>query len=63
MMRCLVPLIVALLSLACGEPASPSPSLQPPTGAPLPTGVPNGAPLTMRGEVWERCLPRVYWGM
>jgi len=54
MMRRLVPLIVTLLSLACGnEPTSPSSSLQLPTGPPLPTGVPNGPPVTMRGEVWD----------
>jgi len=54
MMRRLVPLIVMLLSLACGNaPTSPSSSLQPPTGPPLPPGVPTGPPLTMRGEVWD----------
>jgi hypothetical protein len=54
MMRRLVPLIVALLSLACGnEPTSPSSSLQLPTAPPLPPGVPTGPPLTMRGEVWD----------
>ena len=54
MMRRLVPLIVTLLSLACGnEPTSPSSSVQLPTGPPLPPGVPNGPPQTMRGEVWD----------
>ena len=49
-----VPLMVTLLSLACGnEPTSPSSSVQLPTGPPLPPGVPNGPPLTMRGEVWD----------
>jgi Carboxypeptidase regulatory-like domain len=59
MMRRLVPLIVTLLSLACGnEPTSPSSSLQLPTGPALPPGVPNGPPSTMRGEVWDtRNLP------
>src|SRR5262245_2951026 len=51
-MRRHVPLIVALLSLACGkEPTSPtSPSSTPP---PLPIGVPSGPPATMRGGVWD----------
>ena len=54
MMRRLVPLIVTLLSLACGnEPTSPSSSLQLPTAPTLPPGVPNGPPNTMRGEVWD----------
>ena len=54
MMRRLVPLIVTLLSLACGnEPTSPSSSVELPTGPPLPTGVPNGPPVTMRGEGWD----------
>ena len=58
MTRRLVLLIVTLLSLACGnEPTSPSSSL-PPTGPPLPPGVPNGPPTTMIGEVWDtRNLP------
>ena len=43
-MRRHVPLIVTLLSLACGnEPTSPSSTPQPPTGAPL----------TMRGGVYD----------
>jgi hypothetical protein len=54
MMRCHVLLIATLLSLACGnEPTSPSSSVQLPTGPPLPPGVPNGPPQTMRGEVWD----------
>ena len=54
MMRRLVPLVISLLSLACGnEPTSPSSSVQLPTGPPLPPGVPNGPPLTMRGGVWD----------
>jgi hypothetical protein len=59
MIRRHLPLIVTLLSLACGnQPTSPSSSLQPPTGPQLPPGVPNGPPLTMRGEVWDtRNLP------
>ena len=59
MTRRLVPLIVTLLSLACGnEPTSPSSNVQLPTGPALPAGVPNGPPMTMRGEVWDtRNLP------
>jgi len=54
MTRRLVPLIVTLLSLACGNGAtSPSSSLELATGPPLPAGVPNGPPMTMRGEVWD----------
>src|SRR5262245_48498315 len=54
MTRGLVPLIVTLLSLACGnQPTSPSSNVQLPTGPPLPAGVPNGPPMTMRGEVWD----------
>jgi hypothetical protein len=44
MMRRLVPLIVTLLSLACGnEPTSPSSSLQLPTDPALPPGVRLGS--------------------
>src|SRR4051812_49255207 len=52
MMRRHVPLIVTLLSLACGrEPTSP-------TSANLAPQPPPGAPLTMRGGVWDtRNLP------
>ena len=51
MMRRHVPLIVTLLSLACGnEPTSPSSLPQSPS---FPPQAPPGAPLTMRGEVWD----------
>jgi hypothetical protein len=46
--------MITLLSLACGkQPTSPSSSVQLPNGPPLPPGVQNGPPLTMRGVVWD----------
>ena len=54
-MRRYIPLFLAL-SFACGKastPTSPSSSLELPTAPPLPPGVPNGPPNTMRGEVWD----------
>lgn len=46
-----LPLVVALLSVACGnEPTSPSSVPQSPS---FPSQAPPGAPLTMRGGVWD----------
>jgi hypothetical protein len=51
MIRHHVPLIVTLLSVACGnEPTAPSSLPQSPR---LPPQAPPGAPLTMRGGVWD----------
>jgi len=50
-MKCHVPLVVALLSVACGnELTSPS---SPPQSPGFPPQAPPGPPLTMRGGVWD----------